>query len=45
MLCKKVIENGTYGSKEDMLLKLDVFLLANRITQTEYNELVSLLNS
>lgn len=44
-LCKKVIENGAYGSKEDMLIKLDVFLLNNRITQDEYNELVSLLNS
>lgn len=44
-LCKRVIENGTYGSKEDMLLKLDVFLLNNRITQEQYNELVNLLNA
>ena len=41
--CKKVIENGTYGTKEDMLIKLDVFLLNDRITQEEYNELVDLL--
>ena len=41
--CKKVIENGTYGIKEDMLIKLDVFLLNDRITQEEYNELVDLL--
>ena len=41
--CKKVIENETYGTKEDMLIKLDVFLLNNRITQNEYNELVDLL--
>lgn len=44
-LCKKVIANGTYGTKEEMMLKLDVFLLANRITQAEYNELVELLNA
>ena len=34
----------TYESKEDMLIKLDVFLLNNRITQDQYNELVSMLN-
>lgn len=44
-LCKTVIENGLYGTKEEMMFKLDVFLLNNRITQSEYNELVSLLNS
>ena len=44
-LCKKVIENRTYGSKEEMLLKLDVFLLANRITQEQYTELVELLDA
>lgn len=43
-LCKKVIENSTYGTKEEMLLKLDVFLLNNRITQENYNELVDILN-
>lgn len=38
--CKKLIEAGrTEGMQE----KLDVFLLANRITTDEYNELVSLL--
>ena len=42
--CKKVIENGTYGTKEEMQLKLDVFLLNNRITQEQYNELTNLLN-
>lgn len=41
--CKKVIKNGTYGSKEEMLQKLDVFLLNNRIAQDDYNELSSLL--
>ncbi|MEW5321350.1 hypothetical protein V2J23_04180 [Geobacillus thermoleovorans] len=45
MLCKRIIENKTYASVEDMLIKLDVFLLNKRITQDQYNELVSLLNA
>lgn len=42
-LCKNVILKGTYGTKEEMMMKLDVFLLNNRISQDEYNELVNLL--
>jgi hypothetical protein len=42
--CKKVIQNKTYSSKEEMADKLDVFLLSSRITETEYNELTTLLN-
>lgn len=42
-LCKKVIANETYGTKEEMYTKLDVFLLNNRITQEQYNELCDLL--
>lgn len=42
--CKKVIKNGTYGTKEEMMEKLDVFLLNNRITQEQYNELITLMN-
>lgn len=42
-LCKTVINKGTYGTKEEMCVKLDVFLLNNRVTQKEYNELVNLL--
>lgn len=42
--CKKVIENGNYGTKEEMTQKLDVFLLNNRITQENYNELVKLID-
>lgn len=42
-LCKKLIQNGNYGEKEDMLIKLDVFLLNNRISQTQYNELIEML--
>ena len=45
LLCKKVIEKGTCGTKEEMLIKLDVFLLNNRITQEEYEELVNLLEN
>lgn len=41
--CKKVIQNGTYGTREDMMIKLDVFLLNNRITQDQYTELVAML--
>lgn len=44
-LCVTVINKGTYGTKEEMKNKLDVFLLNNRITQDEYNELVALLDS
>lgn len=39
---KKLIENGVYD-KESMLSKLDVFLMANRITEEQYNELVGLM--
>lgn len=44
-LCKTVINKGTYGTKEEMMIKLDVFLLNNRITQDEYNELITLLGT
>lgn len=40
--CKKLIEAGRY-EKEDMLNKLDVFLLNNRITKAQYKELVELI--
>jgi len=42
--CKLIIQNGNYD-KEDMLLKLDVFLLNDRITQEEYNELVAMIDT
>lgn len=45
-LCKKLIEITEYKSltqKEEMQVKLDVFLLNNRITQEQYNELTDLL--
>ena len=40
--CKKLIESGNY-IKEDMLQKLDLFLLKNRITMENYTELVELM--
>lgn len=46
-ICKGLIENTNYKSqeeKDDMQVKLDVFLLNNRITQEEYEELINLLN-
>lgn len=42
MRLKKLIENGAY-EKEAMMNKLDVFLMANRITEEQYNELVGLM--
>ncbi len=42
--CKRLIEIGRY-EREDMLNKLDVFLLNDRISQLEYEELVGMINS
>jgi len=39
---KKLIENGTYD-KESMMSKMDIFLLNNRITEEQYNELMALM--
>jgi hypothetical protein len=36
---------NNYGTKEEMMIKLDVFLLNNRIIQDQYNELAALLNA
>lgn len=43
-LCKKIIAKGSYD-KNELLNKMDVFLLNNRITQEQYNELADLINS
>ena len=40
--CKKLIENNRY-EYNDMLQKLDVFLLVNRITTEQYYELVKMM--
>lgn len=43
--CKVVIENKSYVSKEDMQLKLDIFLLNNRIDKEQYDELTTMLKN
>lgn len=43
-LCKKMIISGNY-TREDMLNKLDVFFATNRLTDEEYKELVTLMDS
>lgn len=40
--CKTIINKGNYD-KEELINKLDVFLLANRITEQEYKELIQLI--
>ncbi|MBQ8708532.1 MAG: hypothetical protein IJ523_10635 [Succinivibrionaceae bacterium] len=41
-LMKRIIEKGGYD-REKTLQKLDVFLMADRITVEEYQELVELM--
>lgn len=41
-ICKKIILNGNYD-KEDISKKLDIFLLKNKLTLEEYQELISLI--
>ena len=36
-------QGGSFKSKEDMQMKLDVFFAGNRITSAEYEELTQLL--
>lgn len=43
--CKSQIDRQSYSSKEDMQQKLDIFLIGDRITQEQYNELVTLLSA
>jgi len=40
---KKIIESGGYDS-EDILTKLDIFFLGNRITEGQYKELKALVD-
>lgn len=40
--CKFLIEKGDYVY-DDMCNKLDVFLLRNRITKDQYNELMNMM--
>ncbi len=39
---KKLIENGNY-IKEDIMNKMDVFLMAKRITKEQYEELLDMI--
>ena len=41
---KKVIRNGKYN-KDAIMNQLDVFLMNNRITSEQYQELVSMVNA
>ena len=43
-VAKMMITNGNY-EYDDMLKKLDIFLLGNRITEEQYTELVGLMNA
>ena len=42
--CKKLIDVGRY-EYEDMLNKLDVFLLNDRVTEAQYNELKEIMDA
>lgn len=42
LACKKIIELGRYN-EEDLLNKLDIFLLNGRISEKEYSELVKMM--
>ena len=46
-VCKRLIEikNFDEGEKEDLQNKIDIFLLNDRISDKEYEELVGLLNA
>lgn len=41
-IMKIMVTRGTYD-KEDMAKKMDIFLLNSRITEEQYNELVTLM--
>ena len=41
-ICKKITLNGNYD-KEDISKKLDIFLLKNKLTLEEYQELISII--
>lgn len=46
-ICKKLIEIKDFDieAKDDLLGKLDVFLLNDRINQEQYEELITLLGA
>lgn len=42
---KSQIGRKSYVSKEDVQQKMDIFLIGDRVTQEQYNELLLLLNA
>ena len=45
-VCKRLIERGTFVNqeqKDDLQDKMDIFLLNNRLSQVNYNELTQML--
>lgn len=42
VFCKRLIELGRYN-EEDLLNKLDMFLLNRRLTEKEYSELIGMM--
>lgn len=42
-MCKTIIEGGRYD-KDDLMNKLDAFLLGNRLTEKQYAELVKMMD-
>lgn len=43
-VCKKLILSGNYD-KADMVKKLDIYLLKDRITEEQYNELQEIIKN
>ena len=42
-VCKKLILSGNYD-KADMVKKLDLYLLKDRITEEQYNDLIEIMS-
>jgi len=42
---KSQITRKSYISKEDVMRKMDLFLIGDRITQEQYTELLEMLNA
>lgn len=42
---KSQITRKSYASKEDVMQKMDIFLIGDRITQDQYNELLTMLEA
>lgn len=42
---KSQISRKSYVTKEDVQQKMDIFLIGDRVTQEQYNELLTLLEA